>query len=90
MFAKILNNRFYIPAPLEPIISNNPKSLLREYDKPTNFTDGVIIKNSRIFETVNSLNEFPILLKNNETASEVINILQGKKEGSLEALATAY
>jgi len=90
MSAKILNNRFYLPTPLEPIISNNPKASLKEYDNPNDYTSGLINNSPRTINTLNNLSDIPISLKSSENSSEVINILQGKKEGSLESLATAY
>jgi hypothetical protein len=87
--SKILSSRFYLSAPLEPVVSNNPYADLRNYDDP-NFTQrSVIPTSSRI--TDQSLNvERPLSVLKGSTESEVINILQGKKEGSMEALSTAY
>jgi len=88
--AKILNSRFYIPAPLEPIVSNNPYADLRNYDDP-NFTQRSLTSNTpRVLGQAVSNKAQPLTVLKNSTESEVINILQGKKEGSMEALSTAY
>jgi hypothetical protein len=91
MYSKILTNRFYLPAPLEPIVSNNPYSSLIEYDNP-NFLE---IRNSSSSSRLNTAltdnqQSSPIFINHNEKSHEVVNILQSKKEGTLEALATAY
>jgi hypothetical protein len=38
----------------------------------------------------NPFSQQPLTTLKGENPSEVINILQGKKEGSMEALSTAY
>jgi hypothetical protein len=91
MYSKVLTNRFYLPAPLEPIVSNNPYSSLIEYDNP-NFTEiNSGVSSSRLFTPEGTKNtSSPIFTENSERSHEVVNILQSKKEGSMEALATAY
>lgn len=91
MYSKILTNRFYLPAPLEPIVTNNPYSSLIEYDNP-NFSEITAgSSSSRLTsQTTNNKQQSPIFVNHNEKSHEVVNILQSKKEGSLEALGTAY
>jgi hypothetical protein len=91
MYSKVLTNRFYLPAPLEPIVSNNPYSSLLEYDNPNYAETTTSVPSSRLSTTAPfDTSKDPIFRTRVETPSEVINILQGKKEGSMEALATAY
>jgi hypothetical protein len=88
--SKLLNSRFYLPAPLEPIVSTNPNSDLRDYDNP-NYSNITTVNNTpRLDPSFNLLNDYPVTKLSETTSSEVINILQGKKEGSMEALSTAY
>jgi hypothetical protein len=90
MLAKLLSTRFYLPAPLEPIVSNNPYSALQAYDDPSFTTSSLVANSSRSLTTSEDLHNSPLKVVTEKSTSEVINILQGKKEGSLEALATAY
>ena len=89
--AKILSSRFYLPAPLEPIVSNNPYSDLRNYDDPNFNQKSYSPSSSRISgDESDNITSKPLTILNSSSESEVINILQGKKEGSMEALSTAY
>jgi hypothetical protein len=90
MLAKLLSTRFYLPAPLEPIVSNNPYSTLQAYDDPSFTTSSLVTNSPRSLTTSDDLHSSPLKVATEKSTSEVINILQGKKEGSLEALATAY
>ena len=87
--SKILSSRFYLPAPLEPIVSNNPYADLRNYDDP-NFAQRSVAPTSSRIANEGFNDEKPLTVLKSSTESEVINILQGKKEGSMEALSTAY
>lgn len=91
MYSKVLTNRFYLPAPLEPVVTNNPHSSLIEYDNP-NFIEIQTNSSSSRLSTDSEVvgKSSPIFNKTLEHSHEVVNILQSKKEGSLEALATAY
>lgn len=91
MYSKVLTNRFYLPAPLEPIVSNNPYSSLIEYDNPNFIETQTGVSSSRLSSSsTNTRFSSPIFTSNSERGHEVVNILQSKKEGSMEALATAY
>jgi predicted CopG family antitoxin len=49
-----------------------------------------VANSSRSLASSEDFNSSPLKIMTEKSSSEVINILQGKKEGSLEALATAY
>jgi len=90
MLAKLSTNQFYLPAPVDPIISTNPYSDLRNYDNPNFLSTGITSTGPRTSAYVSSQNSLPLASVATHSPSEVINVLQGKKEGSFEALATAY
>jgi hypothetical protein len=90
MLAKLLSTRFYLPAPLEPIVSNNPYSTLLAYDDPSFTTSSLVVNSARSLGNSDDSKSLPLKVVSETSSSEVINILQGKKEGSLESLATAY
>jgi hypothetical protein len=90
MLAKLATNQFYLPAPLDPIVSTNPYSDLRSYDNPNFLSTGLVSTGPRSSNESASQQNLPLASVAQSSPSEVVNILQGKKEGSFEALATAY
>jgi hypothetical protein len=90
MFAKLATNQFYLPAPVDPIVSTNPYSDLRSYDNPNFLSTGLISTGPRSSSELAADQTLPLASVAHRSPSEVVNILQGKKEGSFEALSTAY
>lgn len=90
MFAKLSTNQFYLPAPVDPIVSTNPYSDLRSYDNPNSLSTGTVSTGPRSSNDTMGSASLPLASVANHSPSEVINILQGKKDGSFEALSTAY
>jgi hypothetical protein len=90
MLAKLATNQFYLPAPVDPIVSTNPYSDLRSYDNPNFLSTGLVSTGPRSSNDSASQPNLPLTSVAQNSPSEVVNILQGKKEGSFEALATAY
>jgi hypothetical protein len=90
MFAKLATSQFYLPAPVDPIVSTNPYSDLKSYDNPNFLSTGIVSTGPRSSSADLSERTLPLASVASHTPSEVVNVLQGKKEGSFEALATAY
>jgi hypothetical protein len=91
MLAKLATNQFYLPAPVDPTVSTNQYSDLRSYDNPNLLSTGITSPGPRTYlEEGFDLLPLPLSSFARHSSSEVVNILQGKKEGSFEALSTAY
>lgn len=90
MLSKMLTNRFYLSTSTAPVVSTNPRASVTNYDNP-NFTLNELVSNSPRLLTNWDVNSSTPLIEISESKSgEVINILQGKREGSFEAASTAY
>jgi hypothetical protein len=89
MLPKVLTNSSYLPAPIDPILTNNVRSNFSDYDNPNFSSSGIVTSSPRATTDWDRIHE-PLSPVYTTAPSEVINILQGKKEGSLESLSNAY
>lgn len=78
MILKLSANRVYTEAPNYPIISNNPQISSLNYDSPVIKSKSTIPSNGKVTNT------------HLQNKSEVVTILQGRREGSLAALNSNY
>jgi hypothetical protein len=78
MILKLSANRVYTEAPNYPIISNNPHLSNLNYDSPVTKSRSVLPSNGKVTSV------------RTEDKSEVVTILQGRREGSLAALNSNY